>query len=114
MKNVRLGVLVVVLGLLGLRSEAQAASPELRDPFCAKCVDSYGCGMEEALCDAMNCGSIGMATCQEFGTCTGARRLVVCNSTSRNGKRRGGDWNGTENLHRSTETTCSRSSYLSC
>ncbi len=80
MKNVRLGALVVVLGLLGLRSDARADQGRMRDPFCAKCVDAYGCGLEESLCAAGGCGTTGMATCQEFGTCTGARRLVVCNS----------------------------------
>lgn len=77
MRNVRLGALVVALGLFGLKSDAEAA-PIMDSGFCARCTDAYGCGLEEALCAAWNC-DVGLATCSEFGACSGARRLIVCN-----------------------------------
>lgn len=77
----RFAAAVCVLGGIALLqpSPAQAAS-STPDPFCARCVDYNACGFEEMLCDLWGCGTAGMASCGELGTCSINKSIVVCNS----------------------------------
>jgi len=79
MRNIRLALVVIALGAVALVQPREASASEVESfGFCARCVDGYGCGLEEALCSSWGC-TVGMATCGELGACSGAQRLIVCN-----------------------------------
>ncbi len=81
MTNSVRGLLVLAMGILAMsQSDAEARTADLDKNFCSECVEAYECGMEETVCALLpgNCFT-GNATCQEFGSCNGEQRLVVCN-----------------------------------
>lgn len=72
---------VVALGAVGMLRPAPAEASPVPGDFCVHCVDSSGCGLEEALCQAWGCGTVGQAVCGAFGNCTPAngKNLITCN-----------------------------------
>lgn len=75
-------LVVVALGAWALADAKPVEARAYDEGACTRCVDATGCGLEEELCAAWKCGTIGMAMCGELGECTAAngKRLVVCNS----------------------------------
>lgn len=75
-----LALVVVLGGLLALRSPAQAEGRMYSG--CTRCTDGYACGLEASLCEAWGCGHLAQPTCGEFGSCNQAngKVLIVCNN----------------------------------